>query len=101
MPFITALFIALTAFSMLYGALAYKFGKYFIILFWVCFGVTIVVLPFRGGNFSIVELLIKLLFIGKPNGILLAPITFISAAVLFSAVTYLISSRQPLTAPAQ
>lgn len=99
--FCTAMLIALTAFSMLYGALAYKFGKYFIILFWVGFGLVFLALPFSAKSLDIIKLIETVLFIGKPNGILLAPISFITAAVLFGTVTYLIAKRQPQTAPVQ
>jgi hypothetical protein len=39
------------------------------------------------------------LLIGHQHGILLAPVNFIITALLFSAATYLLSRRQPQTAP--
>lgn len=99
--FITALFIMITAFGMLYGALVYRFGKYFITLYWVCFGLIFITTPFTPGTPNIISFFETFLCIGKTNGILLAPINFIIAAAVFSTAAYLISSRQPQTAPAQ
>jgi hypothetical protein len=100
--FMVTLYIMVTAFSTLYGSLAYKLGKVFIIVFWVCFGLSFIVVPMSGGSdgsFSLLNLINGFLCLQKPNGIWLASINFIIAALLCSAAAYLISSRQPQTAP--
>lgn len=104
MLFLIALTIMITSFSMLYGALNYKFGKIFLIVFWVCFGMIFVTFPVAingSAATGFIKVIEAFLCIGNPSGILLAPINFILAALIFSAVGYLISSRQPQTAPVQ
>lgn len=100
--FLTALYIMITSFATLYGSLVYKFGKLFITIFWVCFGLSVILVPASGvggGAFDIPKLLEAFLLLNSPNGIRLASVNFIIAALIFSAAAYLISSRQPQTAP--
>jgi len=96
--FIATLFILLLSFSMLYGSLAYKLGKVFVIVFWVAFGISFVSFPIIANIYDLTFILkaIELFFcLGVPKGILLAPINFILLALIFSALTYLLSRRQP------
>lgn len=96
--FIAAFLILLAAFSMLYGALSYKLGKVFTIVFWVAFGVAFVSLPIVAANskLNFIIIAIELFFcLGVPKGILLASINFILLALIFSSLTYLLSRRQP------
>lgn len=96
--FIAAFLILLAAFSMLYGALSYKLGKVFTIVFWVAFGVAFVSLPIVAANskLNFIIIAIDLFFCFEAsNGILLASINFILLALIFSSLTYLLSRRQP------
>ena len=96
--FIATLFILLLSFSMLYGSLAYKLGKVFVIVLWVAFGISFVSFPIIANIYDLTFILkaIELFFcLGVPKGILLAPINFILLALIFSALTYLLSRRQP------
>lgn len=90
-------FIMICSFSMLYSSLAYKFGNVFITVFWVGFGISWFVLPVLL-SFSRMPTFIALInayfCIGNPNGILLAPVNFLITTVIFSTITYIISSRQ-------
>ena len=100
LPYLAALFILLTSFSMLYGALAYKFGKYFITVFWIGFGLAVISLPLSGDGFITIGTIIeKYLWLGNPNGVLLAQASFIITALVFGAAAYLVSRRQPQTEP--
>lgn len=93
----TAFFIMICSFSMLYGSLAYKFGKVFVTVFWVGFGVSWMVLPIISGmnNVSIFITALKTFFcIGVTNGILLSPVNFIITAMIINAAAYVISRRQ-------
>lgn len=92
MLYMGALFILITAFSTFYGALAYKIGTIFKIIFWVAFGMSFMFFPLwaDAGN------LFKAFFrYGVPNGILLAPINFMIAAVILYTVSYAAAIRQP------
>ncbi len=100
--FLAVLLIMITSFSTLYGALAYRLGKIFITAFWVCFGLSFMLLPISSRitpTNNIVKLINTYLCLENPNGILLASVNFIITALIFSALTYLVSSRQPQTAP--
>lgn len=97
----TAFFILICSFSMLYSSLAYKLGKIFITFFWICFGISWVVLPAASGidGASTFFNTLKAYFcIDVQNGILLAPVNFTITAVILGAAAYLISSRQPQAA---
>lgn len=99
----SALFILICSFAMLYSSLAYKLGKVFITVFWVVFGLSFIILPMSAGLSTpfasfILNALIAFFRIGTSNGVLLAPVNFIIASVLFAAITYLLSRRQPQTA---
>ncbi len=87
-----ALFILITSFSTLYGALAYKFGTIFKIVFWVAFGMSFIFTPLTPvlGN-----LLMSFFRYGIPNGILFAPINFMIAALILYAASYAAAIRQP------
>jgi hypothetical protein len=100
-PFLAAFFILLTSFSMLYGVLAYKFGKYFITIFWVGFGLLCITLPMSSNvtGLTILSVIRSYLWIDHPYGTLLASLDFIITAVLFSTAAYLLSRQQPQTAP--
>lgn len=92
MLFMSALLILITSVSTLYGALAYKFGSIFKILFWVAFGMSIMFLPFS----PVVINLFKAFFCyGVTDGILLAPINFMVAALIVYAISYAAALRQP------
>lgn len=96
--FYAALFILLTSFSMLYGSLSYKLGSIFIVVFWVAFGISIISFPIitEINNITFILRAIELFFsLGVPNGILLASVNFILTAVVFNALAYLLSMRQP------
>lgn len=98
---LAAFFILICAFSMFYSSLAYKLGKIFITLFWICFGVSWIALPIASGIdgtsgfFNVLKAYFR---IGVPHGILLAPVNFIVTAVILGAVAYVISTKQPQTA---
>lgn len=97
----TAFFILICSFSMLYSSLAYKLGKIFITFFWICFGISWVVLPAASGidGASTFFNTLKAYFcVSVPNGILLAPVNFVITAVILGSVAYVISSRQPQVA---
>lgn len=100
--FMAALFILLTSFSTLYGALTYKFGKYFVTAFWVGLGLMVVTLPMSSsaGGPTVLSVIRSFLWVDHQYGILLAPVSFILAALVFGAATYLLSRRQPQTVPA-
>ncbi len=96
--FLATLFILLLSFSMLYGSLAYKLGKAFVIVFWVAFGISFVSFPIIADIYNLTFILkaIELFFcFGVPNGILLAPVNFILLSLIFNALAYLLSRRQP------
>jgi len=97
------LFALITSFSMLYSSLAYKIEKAFVSVFWVGFGFLFIFLTASIGLNSplsrfIVNALTAFFQIGKINGILLAPANFAVTAVLLSAITFLLSYRQPQNA---
>jgi hypothetical protein len=100
--FVMAFYILLTSFSMVYGTLAYKFGKVFIAAFWICFGLSFAILPIIIDVFGIGKAFINAieayLCINLNNGILLASANFIITALLFNAFAYLVSRRQPQAA---
>jgi hypothetical protein len=92
-----ALFVMIFSLAMLYGALAYRFGKLFITAFWVGLGLCLTVLPIIAGlnGASIFANALNTYFCaGVPGGILLASVNFIITAIIFSAVTYVVSTRQ-------
>ena len=101
LPYLAALFILITAFSKLYGVLNYKFGKYFVTIFWVGFGLAVISLPLSGSDsfLKIGTIIEKYLWLGHPNGVLLAQASFIITALVFGAAAYLVSRRQPQTEP--
>lgn len=101
LPYMAALFILITGFSLLYGALAYKFGKYFITIFWVGVGLMFAAIPLSSSasGISLLTLIGKFLWLNHPHGMLLASVNFLIAALVFNAAVYLISSRQSQTAP--
>ena len=97
----TTFFILICSFSMLYSSLAYKLGKVFITLFWICFGISWFILPIASGldgATTCINALKAYFCISVPNGILLAPVNFIITTVIFGAAAYVISSRQPQVA---
>jgi hypothetical protein len=93
-----AMFIVIFSLAMLYGAMAYRFGKVFITAFWVVLGLCLTVLPLtipvlNGTNVYVAAL--KMYFCaGVSGGIMLAPVNFIITAIIFCAVTYVLSTRQ-------
>ncbi|MDD2503239.1 MAG: hypothetical protein PHG58_05200 [Clostridia bacterium] len=98
---LTAFFFLICSFSLLYSTLAYKFGSIFISLFWVCFGLSFIGLPILWdmNSFKVLdEALTSFFRIGSEHGILLAPVNFVAASAIFSAVAYLASRRQPQSA---
>lgn len=103
LPYAVAFFLLLTSFSMLYGSLAYKFGKFFTTAFWVSFGVVIAGLPVSSNHsgITIASIISYYMWLDHPQGILLAPVNFILTALVFTAAAYLAVRRQPQTAPVQ
>jgi hypothetical protein len=97
--FIFALYILITSFSMVYGSLAYKLGKLFIASFWICFGLAFIILPIMINVYGISDAVINVIkiYLGSNlrNGIYVASANFILTALLFYALSYLISRRQP------
>lgn len=93
-----ALFIMISSLAMLYGAMAYRFGKVFITAFWVIFGLCFTVLPIMSTGLNGTTVYVKVLKMyfctGVSGGILLAPLNFILTAIIFCAVTYVLSARQ-------
>lgn len=89
-----AFFILVSAFSMLFGSLAYKFGKAFIIIFWVGSGFLLMFLPAAYNPQNLVNALAAFFCVGSANGILLAPINFILAAAVLGAGSLLAARRQ-------
>lgn len=90
--YMCALFILITAFSTFYGALAYKIGTIFMVVFWVAFGMSFIFTPLwaDAGN------LLKAFFCyGVPNGMLWAPINFMIASLILYAISYAAAIRQP------
>lgn len=101
MVWFMALFILISSLSMLYGSLAYKFGKIFSTIFWVGFGLSWMLLPVFAsvnGQSTFFNAIKAYFCAGDPNGILLAPVNFIISAVIFAAITYVISTKQPQVA---
>ncbi len=91
------LFVTIYSLAMLYGSLSYKFGRIFITVFWIGFGLSWTVLPIMSGlnNGTILANALKAFFsTGNSNGILLAPINFAIASIVFCTATYLLSTRQ-------
>ena len=98
---LTMFFFLICSFSLLYASLAYKFGSVFITVFWVCFGLSFIGLPilFETNNFKVLADALAFFFrIGSEHGVLLAPVNFVAASAIFSAVAYLASRRQPQNA---
>ncbi len=98
---LAAFFCMICSFSFIYGSLAYKFGNVFITVFWVSFGLSFVAVPVLAESNSgrlLVKALSMFFSIGNPNGILLAPINFVIAAILLGMASFAISRRQPQTA---
>jgi hypothetical protein len=93
-----AFFILVSAFSMLFGSLAYKFGKAFIITFWVGLGFLLMFLPALYNPQYLVDALAAFFRAGSANGIYLAPINFILTAAVLGAAAYLAARRQPQNA---
>lgn len=95
---LTTFFIAICSFSLLYSALAYKFGKVFITLFWILFGtfwfVTPIGLISNGLETKFFMAIVSYFYIDIPVGILLAPINFMITAVILGAAAYVLSRRQ-------
>ncbi len=92
MLYMCALFILVTSFSTFYGALAYKIGAIFKIVFWVAFGMS---LMFSPASPVLGNLLKAFFYYGTPGGILFAPINFIIAALILYAISYAAAIRQP------
>jgi len=91
MLFMGALLILITSVSTLYGALAYKFGSIFKILFWVAFGMSFMFFPLSP---TVANLFNAFFCYGVPNGILLAPINFIIASLILYVISYAAVLRQ-------
>jgi hypothetical protein len=92
-----ALFIMIFSLAMLYGAMAYRFGKVFITIFWVGLGLCWTGLPIMSeinGTSIFVDALKAYFCTGVPGGILLASVNFILTAIVFSSVAYAVSKRQ-------
>lgn len=98
---LTVFFFLICSFSLLYASLAYKFGNVFITVFWVCFGLSFIGLPIlldMNGFKVLADALVFFFRIGYEHGILLAPVNFVVASAIFSAIAYLVSRRQPQSA---
>lgn len=98
---LAAFFFLICLFSLLYGALAYKFGNAFITLFWVSFGLAFTGLPalIDMNTFKVIAEVITSFFrVGSEHGILLAPVNFIAASLVLSIAAFLVSRRQPQAA---
>jgi len=94
-------FFLICSFSLLYGALAYKFGNVFITVFWVCFGLSFVGIPvlLDMNSFKVLAKALTSFFsLGSEHGILLAPVNFVAASVIICILTFLASRRQPQSA---
>ena len=99
--FILAFYILMTSFSMVYGSLAYKLGKVFIVSFWICFGLAFIILPIIINVLGIGDAVIN--GIEAYTGVIYttaysASADFIITALLFYAFAYLVSRRQPQVA---
>lgn len=89
------------AFGTFYGSLKYKFGKTFVIFFWVAFGLSFTFLPLLIGA-KILTIIKDAFFFffayEKAGGALLAPLNFTVLAIVFAAITWLIARKQPQNA---
>jgi hypothetical protein len=98
---LAAFFFLIYSFSLLYGALAYKFGNVFITIFWVCFGLAFLGFPVlmdMNTNIVLAKALTLFFSIGSEHGILLAPVNFIAASVVLCIAAFWASRRQPQAA---
>ena len=87
-----AFFLFVSSLAMLYGSMIYKFGKGFIIVFWIAAFSLLILGPINTGSAYLFRFFFRL---DSANGILLAPVNFILTAVIFGAITYLAARRQP------
>jgi hypothetical protein len=93
-----AFFLLVSAFSMLFGSLAYKWGKVFMTAFWVGSGFLLMFLPAVTDPKYLVNALGAFFYAGSASGLYLAPINFIVAAVILGAGTWTAMRKQPQVA---
>ena len=96
--FFMTMLLALCAFALLYGALEYKIGKKFKVIFWVSFGFLWILIPIFQ-RFNIVTQVINAIKwyfgYGIRDGILHVSLHFFITAIILGGITYLIARRQP------
>lgn len=96
--FYFALLFCLCMFSLLYGALEYKIGKMFKVIFWVFFGFMWTFFPvFVSLNFlpTIISFGKWYVGFGVSFGILHASLHIFITGLIFAGITYLVARRQP------
>lgn len=86
-----AFFLFVGSLAMLYGSMIYKFGKGFILAFWIAAFSLLILGPINTGSSNLFRFFFRL---DSANGILLAPVNFILTAVIFGAITYFTARRQ-------
>ena len=91
-------YVMTSAFSMLYGSLAYKYGKTFMIAFWVGLGFLLFFLPTVNNPKNLVDALGIFFRVGNAGGGYLASVNFLITAVLFGAGSWIAARRQSLAA---
>lgn len=96
--FFMTMLLALCTFALLYGALEYKIGRIFKVIFWVAFGFLWMLIPIIQ-RLNIVTQVVNALkwYFGyrMSNGILHVSLHFFVTAVILGGITYLIARRQP------
>jgi hypothetical protein len=89
--------LLVSAFAMLYGSLRYKFGKKFVIIFWVLFGLSFNLIPIVI-ELKLVPFMINIFTmffsLNNENGIYFSSLNFTILAIIFGIATYLIGRRQ-------
>jgi hypothetical protein len=93
-----AVYLVVFSLAILYGAMAYKLGKIFIIAFWIIFSLSWMVLPaisaINGGS-TLANAFKAYFSLGPAGNIMLATVNFIITAVIFGGAAYIAMKRQP------
>lgn len=94
------LFLMLVMFALVYGALRYKFGKIFKIIFWVGFGLLFMLLPVASSSsgYSIGKALKAFFGYGLSGGVYWCSLHFFIVAAVLGVILWLIARRQPQNA---
>lgn len=96
--FFFSMMLTLCAFALLYGALEYKIGKVFKVIFWVTFGFLWMLIPLVQRLNLVADAIAAFKWYfgyGVSYGILHMSLHFLVTAVILGAITYLVARHQP------